>query len=153
SALRDAAGASHRSCISDALSRSTLLRLRRKSLHEVAVQKADPDHIKDVPEIAAQQLEAAVMIVVPTNRDLANRIIKQLRQVQKLDVEHVAVNFLALEKHARSILGKEFEPALSVRDTGQTQDALAEDGEAPAAYLAVPGLSLFNYGLLQGARP
>lgn len=81
--------------------------------------QTDPENIADVPQIACYQIETAVGIVPPADRDLLDPAAHASRNRQNLDIEHIAVNLRSLENSLGYVVLEKLEAALRILDAAE----------------------------------
>jgi hypothetical protein len=111
----------------------------------------DFENICDIAEIPAKQLQAAVRIVMPADRNLFNAIAPPLSQSENFDVVHVSVNALTAEQLTCNLAPEELEATLCVANIPQSYHRMHEHGEAFGADSPVKRLGPFYDRTLQPA--
>src|SRR5439155_12280089 len=89
----------------------------------------NPENVDEVPQVAADQLQAAVAVVSPSDGNLGDGIAGLSGEIQNLHVEHITVDALALEDRERRVTTKELEAALRIRNVPQTDDRMHEESK------------------------
>src|SRR5262245_39318126 len=99
--------------------------------------KADTQQVEQVSPVARYQLQAAVTVVAPADAEFLDPVAAPLRQVEDFDVEHVAVDALAVEQVTRHRGAEPLEATLRVADVPQTDDQVHQDRKPLRAEPAV----------------
>src|SRR5258708_24642352 len=81
--------------------------------------KAYAEDVEEVIPVAADELQARVVVAAPADADFLDAVAVLLRQVQHLDVEHVPVNPLPGEQLSAHVAAEDLEAALRVGDVPQ----------------------------------
>src|SRR5215471_10920620 len=104
----------------------------------------DPENVAHVAQVARYQVQAAIGVIAPANRQLLDPVSQAARDGQDLDVEHIAVDLLPPEQLLGHGVLKELETALRVLDAGKSHHGLHEPMEPFRAHAAVERLLLFD---------
>src|SRR5687768_5823872 len=118
----------------------------------VAAQ-ADAKQVPQVSQVPPHELEPAVPVVPPADRDLRDAIPGADREIEDLDVEHVSVDTLPREDVVGSGAPEELETALGVGDPVQADDCVHARREDLRSGAAIPLLRTFHARLAETARP
>src|ERR1700733_8269733 len=100
---------------------------------ETAERVPDPEDIGDIAKITSNQLQTAIGVIVPTDRDLLDPITEPLGNREYLNVEHVPIYTLTPEQIASHVALKKLESALCVRYARQSHYQVHEDAESPGS--------------------
>src|SRR5439155_9832318 len=111
----------------------------------------DSKQVDEIPNVAADQIEAAVSIVAPADADLFEPVTEAPRQPEDLDVAHVAVDPRPPEDIERGGSIEELKAALGVTDVVQADDGVHPEREEPCADLAVSWLRDLDPRVYEGA--
>ena len=104
---------------------------------------ADPEQIEEHVRRVDHGLNAGLVDVPPTHRNLANLVTPGLREGQELDVEGKAVDPLMSRQASSELAVKELEAALGIPDSSDRQD-LYRQVEDPTHEITVPRLCLLD---------
>src|SRR5450759_2827411 len=110
------------------------------------VLQPDPENVAHVAQVAAHQIQPAVGVVAPTDRQLLDPVAQPPRNRQNLHVEHVAVDLLAAEQLLGHRVLEELEPALRVLYAREADHRLHEPVESHRPDAPVERLRPFNDG-------
>src|ERR1039458_2038296 len=110
------------------------------------VLQPDPENIAHIAEVAPRQVQPAVAIVAPADRQLLDPIAQPPRDGQNLHVEHVAVDLLPAEQFLGHRVLEKLEPALRVLDPTEADHRLHKPAEAHTPDAPVQWLRPFNDG-------
>src|ERR1017187_5915108 len=110
----------------------------------------NPENVAHVAQVAAYQIEPAIGVVTPADRQLLDPVSQPSRDGQNLHVEHVAVDLLP----AKQLLGdgtlEKLEPALGVLDPRQADHRPHKPAESHRSNAPVERLRPLDDG---GAAP
>src|SRR5262249_1130495 len=117
-----------------------------------AAPEPNGKHVEQVPPVPGDEPEPAVAVVAPAHADLLDPVAAAPRQVQDLDVEHVAVDALAAEQIAGEVALEALEPALGGGNVVEPEEGADEDAERRGAEPAVERLGVLDLRFGQAAR-
>src|SRR6185295_15214484 len=103
------------------------------------VLQPDPENVAHVAQVAAHQIEPAVGVIAPADRQLLDPVAEAPRDRQNLHVEHVAVNLLAAEQLFRHRVLEKLEAALRVLYAAQSDYGLHKEMESDGTHAPVEG--------------
>ena len=117
-----------------------------------APAQPDAENVPEVAQVATEQFQPAVAIVVPADGRLLDAVTQAARDHQNFYVEHVTVDALPGKDFAGCGAGEEFEAALRVGDACQANDSVHEHTEGSSSKLPVQRLAFLDVGTAHVAR-
>jgi hypothetical protein len=106
----------------------------------LAKRKPNSKYVDRITEISAKHLQAAVRIIVPTDRDLLDPVTEPLGKCEDLYVEHVPVDTLPPKQVVSDVAPKELEPALCVHNIRQPHHGMHKDPKSSRPNTTIKGL-------------
>src|SRR6185437_7502145 len=116
--------------------------LRR--LLRAAQRSTNPKDVLYVLKVSADQLQPAISVVVPPDRNFLHRVAELQSHRQDLHVEHIAVYLLTAKDLNGRILLEELKAALRIANSRQSDDGVHKHREAFGPETAMPRLAAFD---------